>query len=246
MRVLAILMVCGRAAAQNYPACVQNRVVLRHAEAHAIFVDLTNFGAAGCWQNDCKHTDKFNTGDQGLCARACSQVAECEFWSYGEQEGAGKCFLRKSDGGREETDGFTSGAKSCAPADLPPAFVAYSTADLEALRNCDGGKSEQCPDLARAVQTWRYAISHLQKATEGQLDENTLQYVNQIHQDTEAFAAQMNEENFPVVVGNNRQVFNALWGWLQSQPQAQVDQNDASLAHPLRGQLCGPRSCYEL
>ena len=76
----------------------------------------------------------------------------------------------------------------------------------KALAPCDTGKNDACPDMARAITTWKFAIKHLKKAADGKVDANTLQYITQIASDTEAFAAQMSEENFPVISGNNRQV----------------------------------------
>jgi hypothetical protein len=217
--------------------------VLRHAGAHAIFVDLSSYGSAGCWQNDCKNTDKFNADDKGVCARACAAVEECTHWSFGDQEGATKCFFRKSDAGRETAEGFHAAPKSCAPLTIPDSQLAKAAG--EALRACDGGKSEACPDMARAITTWRFAIKHLRKAADGKTDANTLQYVTQIGSDTDAFASQMSEENFPVIAGNNRQVFNVLEGWMQGQPTIPVDANDMSVPNVMRGSLCGPNSCYE-
>lgn len=241
---LFLTLVAGRAAAQAYPDCVEDRIVHRHAGAHAIFVDFSYFGTTGCWQNDCKHTDKFNAKDAGICARACTQIEDCTHWSYGEQEGTAKCFLRKSDGGREEADGFRSGSKACSPPALPDAWVAYTSVNIEPMLACDAGKSELCPDIARAMMTWKFAIAALKRATEGALDAGTMSYVTQIAGDTEAFMAQMSEENFPVVVNNNRQVFQALRGWMEGQPKANTDSNDHSLPNPMRGQLCGATSCY--
>mmetsp|Transcript_26292 Transcript_26292/g.81973 ORF Transcript_26292/g.81973 Transcript_26292/m.81973 type:complete len:251 (+) Transcript_26292:37-789(+) len=246
MRWPALLaLLSAGVAAQMYPDCVERQVVLRHAGAHAIFVDLSSFGTSGCWQNDCKNTDKFNAVDQGICARACAAVDQCTHWTFGEQEGATKCFFRKSDGGREEADGWSSAPTSCSPPPVPDAYTALAASEAEELRACDGGKSDACPDMAKAMNTWKYAISSLQRATEGQLDANTMQYVNQIASDTDAFSAQMSEENFPVVVGNNRQVFAALRGWLEGQPRADIDLNDPSLPNPVKGRLCGATSCYE-
>merc|ERR1712176_1177698 len=199
-----------------YPGCIQANSVLRHAGAHAIFVDLSTYGSAGCWQNDCKNTDKFNADDRGICARTCSAVEECTHWSFGEQEGTTKCFFRKSDAGRETADGWLSGAKTCAPPAIPDSFIA--TKASETLRVCDAGKNDACPDMARAITTWKFAIKHLKRAVEGKVDANTAQYVSQIMSDTEAFASQMSEENFPVIAGNNRQVFNVLAAWLADQP----------------------------
>merc|ERR1719329_1622953 len=105
--------------------------------------------------------------------------------------------------------------------------MAQTAAEL--LKVCDAGKSDVCPDIARAVTTWKFAIKHLKQATDGQLDANTQQYITQISADTDAFAAQMSEENFPIIAGNNRQVFNSLLGWLSSQPTVVVDPNDMSV-----------------
>jgi len=242
---VGLVVVTPLAAAPAFPECIDVNVVLRHAGANAVFVDASTHGTVGCWQNDCKHTDKFNTEDKGICARACQAINECTHWSYGEQEGAMKCFMRKSDGGREQAEGWLAGAKDCAPAALPDAFVALTTAELPALLACDAGKSDACPDMGKAIRTWRFAIAHLKTATDGQLDANTMQYVAQIAADTDAFAAQMSEENFPVIIGNSRQVFLALRGWLAAQPKMDVDPNDISLPSPLRGKLCGASSCFE-
>jgi len=239
------LLALSGAAAQDYPACVESNVVLRHAGAHAIFVDLSAHATAGCWQNDCKNTDKWTAEDKGICARVCSQVDECQFWSFGEQEGAMKCFLRKGDGGRENLDGWSAGRKACTPPSPQPAQLAHMAANVPDLLVCDQGKSDQCPDMMRAITTWKFAIAQLKKATEGQLDANTMQYVTQIATDTAAFSSQPTEENFPVVVGNNRQIFMALRGWLEGQPQIEFDRNDPSLPNPARGMLCGANSCYE-
>lgn len=226
-----------------YPHCMEQNTVFRHAGAHAIFVDLTTYGHSGCWQNDCKNTDKFNAVDIGICARTCNQTPDCMYWSYGEQEDAKKCFMRKADGGREIADGWVSAAKGCAPPALPDAFVAMTAAKL--LEPCDAGKSPQCPDMAQAINTWRFAIRHLKKAAEGKVDPNTINFINQVSDDTDAFASQMSEDNFPVVVSNNRQVFIALQSWVESQPQVAIDPKDASLPNPLLGKLCGASSCFE-
>ncbi|CAE7685021.1 Tbc1d10b [Symbiodinium sp. CCMP2592] len=208
------------AAAVGYPGCTQPSVVLRHAGAHAIFADVSVFGAAGCWQNDCKNSDKFIADSPVLCARTCSELGDCTHWTFGEQDGAQKCFFRKSDGGREVLEGWSSGTKACAPPSLPEAFQALKAADL--LKRCDAGLSDACPDMAKAVNTWQFAIRNLKKAAGSKLDAGTLQYVNQIEADTTAFAAQMSDQNFPLIMANNRQVFQALQSWMESQPKASV------------------------
>lgn len=239
---LACACAGSSAAAVGFPGCTQPSVVLRHAGAHAIFADVSVFGAAGCWQNDCKNSDKFIADSPVLCARTCSELGDCTHWTFGEQDGAQKCFFRKSDGGREVLEGWSSGTKACAPPSLPEAFQALKAADL--LKRCDAGLSDACPDMAKAVNTWQFAIRNLKKAAGSKLDAGTLQFVNQIEADTTAFAAQMSDQNFPLIMANNRQVFQALQSWMESQPKVEIDINDSSLPLPLRGSFCGPVACY--
>lgn len=249
---LACPCVGGAAAAQAaaaidnapYPECMQKNSVLRHAGAHAIFVDVSSFGSVGCWQNDCKNSDKFNAEDKGICARACHSIEECTHWTHGEQEGAMKCFFRKSDAGRETAEGWHAAPKTCAPPAVPDSAMAKAASEV--LRACDAGKNEGCPDMAKAITTWKFAIKHLKKGAEGKVDANTLQYITQVASDTDAFASQMSEENFPIIVGNNRQVFNVLDAWMSSQPAYKADTTDKSLPNVMHGKLCGPNSCFEL
>jgi len=125
---------------------------------------------------------------------------------------------------------------------MPEAFQAYKSGEL--LRRCDAGLSDACPDMARAVNTWQYAIRNLKKAAAPKLDAGTMQYITQIEADTNAFAAQMSDQNFPLIMSNNRQVFNALQSWMDNQPKVDVDVMDSSLPLPVRGSFCGPVACY--
>lgn len=246
-------LIADPAALAEYPQCAVADVVLRHSGEHAIFADMSTHGHAGCFQNDCAMTDKFQAEDRGTCARLCADLDECTHWTYGTQDGLTKCFLRKSDGGREQAFGWSSGVKACAPPALPPAFTALTFAESEGLRACDGGKSEKCPDLQAAITTWRAAITYLKRATRGLVDEATMGHINAISADSDAFHEGMNREvrpseaDFPRVVFNNRIVFDALRSFLASQPKVELRADDASLPNPLRnGKLCGKTSCYEL
>jgi len=241
--MVALLM--ALVAGEVYPSCLEKDVVLRHAGAHGIFVDVSPYGSSGCWESGCRSSDKFNSREAGVCARACSEIQECTHWSFGSQDGTTSCFLRKSDGGRENADDFVSAAKACAPPDIPDAWLAMLTSDLPGLKVCDAGKSEICPDIARAMNTWRFAIAALKRATDGVLDPASMKYVKHIAENTDAFMLQISAENFPVIAGNNRQVFEALRPWMSEQPVGDVDASDLSLPAPLRGELCSASSCFE-
>lgn len=51
------------------------------------------------------------------CINVCHTLPECSWWVFGTEEGMTKCWLRVADDGRENGDGWSSGAKTCAPPD---------------------------------------------------------------------------------------------------------------------------------
>lgn len=118
----------------KYPDCVEEGTVLRHAGAHAVFVDVTAFASRGCWQDRCESSDKFDARDRGVCALACGHIDECTHWAYGVQDGSAKCFLRKSDAGREAAEGWQAGSRDCVPAEVSDAVQAFYAAELPVLR----------------------------------------------------------------------------------------------------------------
>ena len=55
----------------------------------------------------------FNDGsvtDFSSCAQECFDFEGCNFWTF---TNSGKCHLKRSDNGRENRGGFTSGQKPC-------------------------------------------------------------------------------------------------------------------------------------
>jgi len=106
----------------------------------ALYANVQAFGAvSGCYQNDCVYSDKFAASSMESCAQVCLSLPACSYWMWGKEEDeilpaplaaqsqgkqAGitktkpltKCWLRKSDAGREgNVTGWTSAAKSCHP-----------------------------------------------------------------------------------------------------------------------------------
>lgn len=236
---------------QTYPECIQSGIVLRHSGETAIFADMSDFGHKGCFQENCKLTDKFEANDAGVCARLCNTLDECSHWSYGLQSGRWRCFLRKSDSGRELLVKWSSGSKSCAPATLPPAFTAISIAESSALKVCDGGR-DKCSDTLAAAKTWRFAIKFLHQACVNQLDDGSLHHIDQIRVDTQNLIESItgyyrpSDADFNRVVYNNRLIFNSLRDFLVQFPKVDLSESDLSLPTPLRtGELCGHLSCYE-
>lgn len=231
MSQLLSLLSLQPAAAYVYPDCIEAGIVYRHAGAHGIFVDLGFFGNTGCWQNNCRNTDKFHSEDPGICARACWQVKECTHWSFGD----GSCFLRKAAGGLETSESFASGDKGCAPPALPDAWLARQVSKIPALECEDGG----C-DMMRAANTWSFAFDALRRA--GKMDQQMDVIVKQLAEDTDRFLRDLHEENFLPVVANNRMFFDMIDGWLAGQPVPK--DLTWALPRPINGELCGPSACY--
>jgi len=102
-------------APQRWPECVQRNVIIHGFDVgEALMVDLSRHGAkAGCWNNDCTETDKFDCDSLEWCARVCSQVDSCQWWTWGDEDGAKKCWIRSGRHGREKRYGFSSGPRSC-------------------------------------------------------------------------------------------------------------------------------------
>merc|ERR1712216_373170 len=117
---LLVLLSCGQwtpAAASAWPDCQEKDVVIRVA-GQPCNEDLTPYlrkDTKGCLAEDCSNTDKFAAASATACARMCRELDLCKWWSFGEQDGAQKCFLRVGDKGREASAGWPSGAKACAP-----------------------------------------------------------------------------------------------------------------------------------
>eukprot|EP00434_Breviolum_minutum_P040794 symbB.v1.2.036269.t1/scaffold5081.1/size31135/3 len=214
------------AANNTYPDCVERGLVYRHAGAHGIFLDLSFFGSTGCWQNDCRNTDKFHSEDQSVCARACWQMEDCTHWSFGD----GSCFLRKSAAGLESSKNFVSAEKGCAPSPLPDAWLARQVSKLPALA------CEDTCDMVRVANTWRFAIAALRRV--GMMDQQVKIVVQQIAEDTQGFLRNRHEETFLQVVSNNRMVFDTVDSWLAVQPAPK--QLIWALPQPINGDLCGP------
>jgi len=105
------------ASASSWPQCIEQNTVIRNA-GKALFTNVAGFGAAsGCFQDDCKNTDKFAVSKLESCINVCHTLPECSWWVFGTEEGMTKCWLRVADDGRENGDGWSSGAKTCAPPD---------------------------------------------------------------------------------------------------------------------------------
>ena len=119
MKNIAVVAAFGvaEAYASSWPQCIEQNTVIRNA-GKALFTNVAGFGAAsGCFQDDCKNTDKFAVSKLESCINVCHTLPECSWWVFGTEEGMTKCWLRVADDGRENGDGWSSGAKTCAPPD---------------------------------------------------------------------------------------------------------------------------------
>jgi len=117
MRALSMYAALASAA---FPGCVEKDTILRHNGEHALFADLAAHGKSyGCFLDDCTYSDKFVAVSDAECAALCKSIDECKFWTFGEEEGETKCWLRLSDGGKEGLAGAVSASQDCAPPEFP-------------------------------------------------------------------------------------------------------------------------------
>lgn len=101
-----------------WPDCIEQSTVIRN-NGKALFTNVSGYGAAaGCFLDDCKNTDKFGVTDLMSCVNVCHTIESCKFWVFGVEEGMTKCWVRTDDSGREAGDGWSSGSRTCMPADV--------------------------------------------------------------------------------------------------------------------------------
>eukprot|EP00929_Paragymnodinium_shiwhaense_P107936 TRINITY_DN74288_c0_g1_i1.p1 TRINITY_DN74288_c0_g1~~TRINITY_DN74288_c0_g1_i1.p1 ORF type:complete len:749 (-),score=182.39 TRINITY_DN74288_c0_g1_i1:32-2278(-) len=104
----------------SWPGCIfRNLVMHGFHEGEALMLDLTKYGAtSGCWDDDCTESDKFACETVERCSAVCHEVPSCYWWTWGQEEGVQKCWLRDGRAGREKRFGFASGHRLCADVEV--------------------------------------------------------------------------------------------------------------------------------
>jgi len=202
---------------------------------------------ADCNSESCNGNGGFNPLRVEDCAWACAAHPHCNVWSFGDERHTGRCLLMSDD-----SAGFMTAAeavvarKACQP---PPTVVssaqaALSVLELPVLDACDAGITSCRVNLHDAMRTWSFGIEKLRGAlADTPTTDNVAPILTQISEDASAFMhMQPEDQQFESVYGiaaaNNRQVFNALRGFLSSTPKVDVSPWDPSLPLPVRGMLC--------
>ena len=103
---------CLKPQSTDWPTCAEEGVSYT---GEALVVDVRHLKVQGCHQRDCSKTDTFLAENEAQCARACRVFQDCGFWSFGDDRGAGRCWLRTGDRDRERMEGAVSGARHCFP-----------------------------------------------------------------------------------------------------------------------------------
>jgi len=100
---------------QAWPDCVQRNTIIHGYDiGEALMVNLAKHGAKeGCWNNNCAETDKFNCESIDGCATMCQKVDACQWWTWGDEAGVKKCWIRSGKHGKEKRYGFSSGPRAC-------------------------------------------------------------------------------------------------------------------------------------
>uniref|UniRef100_A0A7R9ZUX1 Endoplasmic reticulum vesicle transporter C-terminal domain-containing protein n=1 Tax=Pyrodinium bahamense TaxID=73915 RepID=A0A7R9ZUX1_9DINO len=140
--------------AKAWPDCVRQNVIIHGYDVgEALMVDLTPYGAKeGCWNNDCKETDKFSCSSFEGCATVCQKVASCQWWTWGKEDGVAKCWIRTGRHGRGKRYGFSSGARACFPPENSTANASTdSTGTLPESKPAGEAEPETQP---RRLSSW--------------------------------------------------------------------------------------------
>lgn len=145
----------------TWPECVHRNVIVHGYDlGEALMVDLSKHGAkAGCWNDDCTETDKFDCGSMERCAEVCHEVAACQWWTFGSEDGVTKCWIRTGRHGREKRYGFSSGPRGCSLAANATAAGEIAVANItEEHATQPNATSTKTPDMLTG--TARH-VSHL-------------------------------------------------------------------------------------
>eukprot|EP00930_Biecheleria_cincta_P059240 TRINITY_DN44995_c0_g1_i1.p1 TRINITY_DN44995_c0_g1~~TRINITY_DN44995_c0_g1_i1.p1 ORF type:complete len:665 (-),score=79.68 TRINITY_DN44995_c0_g1_i1:128-2098(-) len=124
----------------SWPSCVRRNVVVNGFDiGEALLTDLTPHGAKeGCWKDNCSHTDKFDCESMHHCATVCGEVEKCQWWTWGLEEFAAKCWLRKGKHGKTKRYGFSSGSRNCTPAASTTTSVETATTTTASATEVNG------------------------------------------------------------------------------------------------------------
>jgi len=98
-----------------WPDCVHHNVITDgYSLRRAVLANLSAFGVSeGCWLGNCSYSDEFQSPNMSTCARICHRVDGCHWWSWGQQDGVDKCWLRSARSRRSKRFGFMSGLSTC-------------------------------------------------------------------------------------------------------------------------------------
>lgn len=101
---------------QAWPDCIQRGQMLRGIDSAGVFANLASLGIVdGCFQGDCGHSDHFSCGSPALCARICSSIRACGWWSFQPTNSGGTCWLRRHDKHRVVLQEGLLGERICQP-----------------------------------------------------------------------------------------------------------------------------------
>jgi len=114
---------------------------------------------------------------------------------------------------------------------VPFAKAAIFAAELPEVRACDGGPGPGC-DAFRAMMGWRYAVNNLRRAVDllppetRSMHKSTIAFVAQISAEVEGFFVTPTAETLMVAIGNARQVFDMLKGWMSTSVWSELAVDD--------------------
>ncbi|CAK0789721.1 unnamed protein product [Prorocentrum cordatum] len=130
----------------RWPDCIEQGQSLPGADGAGVFVNVAAFGAtSGCFREDCRHSDHFDSDSPAHCARTCGLVRACRWWSFwSSRMGGGTCWLRRHAEQRVKMASSVLGPSSC----IPPAVSSWGrAAPGTGARRGDGNADAHEPTL---------------------------------------------------------------------------------------------------
>eukprot|EP00928_Gymnodinium_smaydae_P029018 TRINITY_DN21979_c0_g2_i1.p1 TRINITY_DN21979_c0_g2~~TRINITY_DN21979_c0_g2_i1.p1 ORF type:complete len:491 (-),score=92.54 TRINITY_DN21979_c0_g2_i1:61-1533(-) len=125
---------------------------------------------------------------------------------------------------------------AAAPVEIPFAQAALFAAERPEVKACDGGLGPKCDNPYPAMFAWRYATNNLRLAvnalpeSERRMHKSTVSWVALISEQVDAFFKQPTAETLANAVGNARQVFDSLKGWMATAAPSKMEVPDSASA----------------
>lgn len=189
----------------EWPECTLSEVgVVKDIPDDQLVVDLNSFFGEfassvlqGCLHGNCSATDRFEAREPDDCARVCSSLDYCQYWTHQTMAASASaeaplCRLLLLDAGNlgylntgvsdpTPIGTYVAGHRSCVPTTtvVKPRQALRAVLASVHLRVCDGGiegvGNPPCSSLVDALLTWEFALRQMQELIEEKVGDPTFE-----------------------------------------------------------------------